>query len=164
MKFPIFFLLSAFIATAQAQPLKSATTEELIEKLAEPYSNSRSLTPRNLNIQPRSVDMMIQFEFDSSKIKAESKPILDSLAGALKNDRLKDVPFLVEGHTDAKGTVGYNQALSIRRANSGVEYLTQQGIEAERLKPIGKGFAELFVSDKPFAMENRRVRITTITQ
>jgi len=164
MKFPIFFLLSAFIATAQAQPLKSATTEQLIEKLAEPYSNSRSLTPRNLSIQPRSVDMMIQFEFDSFKIKPESKPILDSLAGALKNERLKDISFLVEGHTDGKGTAEYNQTLSIKRANAVVEYLTQLGIEPERLKPLGKGFSDLFAPDKPFAMENRRVRVSTIPQ
>ena len=164
MKFLILLLLSAFFAMAQAQPLKSATTEELIEKLAEPYSNSRSLTTRNLSLQPRSVDMIIQFEFDSSKIKTESKPILDSLAGALKNDRLKDMPFLVEGHTDANGTSEYNQALSVRRANAVVDYLTQRGIEAQRLKAEGKGFSELLLTDKPFAMENRRVRVSTIPQ
>jgi outer membrane protein OmpA-like peptidoglycan-associated protein len=164
MKFTIIVFLYAFLSYAQSQPLKSASTEELIEKLAEPYSNSRSLTPRNLSIQPRSVDMMIQFEFDSSKIKTESKPILDSLAGALKNDRLKDMPFLVEGHTDAKGTAAYNQALSVRRADAIVDYLTQQGIEPQRLKANGKGFSELLLTDKPFAMENRRVRVSTIPQ
>jgi hypothetical protein len=108
--------------------------------------------------------MIIQFEFDSSKIKTESKPILDSLAGALKNDRLKDIPFLVEGHTDAKGTAAYNQALSVRRADAIVDYLTQQGIEPQRLKANGKGFSELLLTDKPFAMENRRVRVSTIPQ
>jgi hypothetical protein len=114
-----------------------------------------------LEPQPRSLDLVIQFEFDSAKLKSESKPLLDNLSTALKSDRLKSIQFKVEGHTDAKGTEAYNQALSLKRANAVVEYMTQQGIEAERLKAEGKGFAELLVPEKPLAMENRRVRIST---
>jgi hypothetical protein len=41
------------------------------------------------------VDLLIQFEFDSSRLKPDSKPILDALVSALKNDKLKDTPFLI---------------------------------------------------------------------
>ena len=154
-------LISTLSIIVHAQPVKSATSDELIEKLAVPYANTRSLTARNLEPQPRSLDLVIQFEFDSAKLKSESKPLLDNLSTALKSDRLKSIQFKVEGHTDAKGTEAYNQALSLKRANAVVEYMTQQGIEAERLKAEGKGFAELLVPEKPLAMENRRVRIST---
>jgi outer membrane protein OmpA-like peptidoglycan-associated protein len=158
----LFLLFSAKILLAQA--VSTATPEELIEKLSTPYSTSRSLTARNLAPQAKSVDLVIQFEFDSAKLKNESKPLLDSLASALKSDRLKDMPFIVEGHTDAKGTESYNQNLSLKRANSVVEYMVQQGVEIDRLKPQGKGFSELLMPDRPYAMENRRVRITSQPQ
>jgi outer membrane protein OmpA-like peptidoglycan-associated protein len=164
MKLILFILSLVTMVAAQSQPAKSLSTDELIEKLAVPYSNTRSLTSRNLVPQPKSVDLVIQFEFDSAKVKAESKPQLDSLAVALKSDRLKDMPFLVEGHTDAKGSAEYNQNLSLKRANSVVEYLAQQGVESDRLRAEGKGFNELLFPDKPLAMENRRVRITSIPQ
>jgi outer membrane protein OmpA-like peptidoglycan-associated protein len=156
------FILSALSFLAQAQPIKSATSDELIEKLAVPFANTRSLTARNLEPQPRSLDLVIQFEFDSAKLKPESKPLLNNLSMALKSERLKSIQFKVEGHTDAKGTEAYNQTLSLKRANAVVEYMTQQGIETERLKAEGKGFAELLIPEKPLAMENRRVRISTI--
>jgi outer membrane protein OmpA-like peptidoglycan-associated protein len=162
MKQLALLLISALSFVVQAQPVKSATSEELIEKLAVPFANTRSLTARNLEPQPRSLDLVIQFEFDSAKLKSESKPLLDNLSTALKSDRLKSIQFKVEGHTDAKGTEAYNQALSLKRANAVVDYMTQQGIEADRLKAEGKGFAELLVPEKPLAMENRRVRISTI--
>ena len=161
MKQLALLLISTLSFVVQAQPVKSATSDELIEKLAVPYANTRSLTARNLEPQPRSLDLVIQFEFDSAKLKSESKPLLDNLSTALKSDRLKSIQFKVEGHTDAKGTEAYNQALSLKRAKAVVEYMTQQGIEAERLRAEGKGFAELLVPEKPLAMENRRVRIST---
>lgn len=162
MKSIFYALLFLNLSTVFAQPVSTATSDELIDKLSTPYSSTRSL--RNLKPQPKSVDLVIQFEFDSAKLKPESKPLLDSLASALKSDRLKDMPFLVEGHTDAKGTFEYNQNLSLKRANSVVEYLAQQGISADRLQPQGKGFSELLMPDKPLAMENRRVRITSQPQ
>jgi outer membrane protein OmpA-like peptidoglycan-associated protein len=80
----------------------------------------------------------------------------------MKNDRLMSVRFKVEGHTDAKGSEAYNQNLSMRRAESVVTYMAEKGIEKERMEGIGKGFSDLLYPDKPQAMENRRVRITTL--
>jgi peptidoglycan-associated lipoprotein len=46
----------------------------------------------------------------------------------------------INAHTDARGTVSYNDKLSRGRANSVVKYLIQQGISPERL--LAKGFGE----------------------
>ncbi len=85
-----------------------------------------------------------------------------SVAGAMVNERIKHLRFRVEGHTDAIGKTRYNQQLSERRAQSVVEFLLQRGIDKDRLVAQGKGPSELLLPDKPYAIENRRVRITTL--
>ena len=88
-------------------------------------------------------------------------PLLSSLVEAMKNDRLAGIKFKVEGHTDAQGSEQHNLKLSQSRAESVIAYMSDQGIDKERLVGEGKGFSELLVPDKPKAAENRRVRITT---
>jgi outer membrane protein OmpA-like peptidoglycan-associated protein len=158
-----FILILAIAASfpALAQPMKNASVDQLVEQLAGPEQpKTRSL--RNLKPEPRSIDLVIQFDFDSAKLQESSKPLLDNLVAAMKNDRLMSVRFKVEGHTDAKGSEAYNQNLSMRRAESVVNYMAEKGIEKERMEGIGKGFSDLLYPDKPQAMENRRVRITTL--
>ena len=163
MKYLVLFIFLAFAGLPQAQPISSATTDELIEKLRPATSTTRSIG-RNLAPQTKSIDLVIQFEFNSTRLKPESKPLIDNLVSALKSEQLKNISFLVEGHTDAQGSYDYNQSLSLKRANSVVQYMTQQGIIQERLKAEGKGFSDLLLPEKPLAMENRRVRITAVSQ
>ena len=80
---------------------------------------------------------------------------------ALKSERLANLKFKVEGHTDAQGSDQHNMKLSQSRAESVIAYLTAKGVENDRLKGEGKGFSDLLVPEKPYAAENRRVRITT---
>ena len=158
-----FLLILVLIASGAslAQPIKNASVEQLVEQLAGPEQPlTRSL--RNLKPEPRSIDLVIQFDFDSAKLQESSKPLLDNLVTAMKTDRLMNIRFKVEGHTDAKGSENYNQNLSMRRAESVVTYMADKGIEKVRMESIGKGFSDLFYPDKPQAMENRRVRITTL--
>jgi outer membrane protein OmpA-like peptidoglycan-associated protein len=118
----------------------------------------RNLTPE-VREKPN-VDLVINFEFNSAKLLTESKPLLDNLAKAIKSDQLRNLSFVVEGHTDIKGTPAYNLKLSDQRASSVVQYLTNQGVEKNRLKAIGKGSSELLIPDQPEAAENRRVKIS----
>ena len=159
----VFILVLAIAASFSSwtQPMKNASVDQLVEQLAGPEQpKTRSL--RNLKPEPRSIDLVIQFDFDSAKLQENSKPLLDNLVAAMKNDRLMSVRFKVEGHTDAKGSEAYNQNLSTRRAESVVNYMAEKGIEKERMEGIGKGFSDLLYPEKPQAMENRRVRITTL--
>ena len=45
----------------------------------------------------------------------------------------------IAAHTDSDGSENYNLTLSERRAESVVNYLTQYGIDLERLTPKGYG-------------------------
>jgi outer membrane protein OmpA-like peptidoglycan-associated protein len=164
MKTLLAFLLISTSAFSQAPaPINKATANELVEKLApsEEQPKTRSMGNRNIIPQPKSIDLVIQFDLDSAKLKPDSKPLLSSLVEAMKNDRLAAIKFKVEGHTDAQGSEQYNLKLSQSRAESVIAFLTSQGVDIERLTGVGKGFSELLVAEKPKAAENRRVRITT---
>ena len=161
MKNLLSLMLLTLSSLVAAQPMRSASVDQLVEQLAGPdQPKTRSL--RNLKPESRNIDLMVQFDFDSAKLQESSKPLLDNLATAMKADRLMTTRFSVQGHTDAKGTENYNLTLSQRRADSVVHYLAEQGIAKERLESSGKGFSELLFPDKPHSMENRRVRITTL--
>ena len=164
MKTLLVLLLISTAAFSQVQaPIKNATANDLVEKLApaEDQPKTRSLGNRNISPQPKSIDLVIQFDLDSAKLKPDSMPLLSSLVEAMKNDRLAAIKFKVEGHTDAQGSEQHNLKLSQNRADSVMAYLTSQGVDKERLKGEGKGFSELLLPEKPKAAENRRVRITT---
>jgi outer membrane protein OmpA-like peptidoglycan-associated protein len=156
----IFVMLAILSGVATAQPMGKASVDQIVERLEVPPLKTRGL--RNLAPEPRTIDLVIQFDFDSAKLQETSKPLLNNLAAAMKNQRLDGLSFTVEGHTDAKGTEEYNLRLSGRRAETVVNYMAQQGVAKDRLTPIGKGAAELLNTEKPEALENRRVRITTV--
>ncbi|NJS35756.1 MAG: OmpA family protein [Brachymonas sp.] len=108
------------------------------------------------------MSLLIQFDFNSAKVRAESQQALANLAAALKSPQLQDARFAVEGHTDAKGRTEYNLKLSQDRADAVRDYLLAQGIARERLRSEGKGASELANTSNPSAAENRRVRIINL--
>lgn len=158
MKYLILALGLLQASLCGAQVVQQASPEQLIEKLTPPAPVTRSL--RNLTPKPVTVDLSIQFDFDSANLQAASKPLLDNLALAMNSERLSALHFLVEGHTDAKGKTDYNLQLSNRRAHAVVDYLTQVQVSPLRLQAQGKGATELLIPERPLASENRRVRIT----
>lgn len=162
MKYLLFMAL--LCAQAGAQTIRSATPQELAEQLAPPATAAtRSLgSTRNLAPAPRKLDLMIHFEFNSATLQPASKPLVAALAEAMRSERVKDIRFRVEGHTDGVGKPEYNLALSDRRAQVVADYLAGLGVAKERLVPQGKGDTELLLPDNPHALENRRVRITTL--
>lgn len=160
----------------QAVPAQ-VTTDQMIEQLRS--SSTRSL--RNLSIEaadttpgqtavsgpaaaapPPSLSLLVEFDFDSARVRPESQEALSRLAQALNSSELAQSRFAVEGHTDAKGRAEYNLGLSRRRAFAVRDFLVAQGVTAARLAPSGKGSSEPAVPADPHARENRRVRIVNL--
>lgn len=109
----------------------------------------------------RALDLEIPFEFNSDKLTADGKDVLDTLGEALKSDELSSAKAIVlEGHTDAKGSAAYNKILSLKRAQSVRTFLsTKHSIPAGKLRAVGKGSTELADPKNPEDAANRRVRI-----
>lgn len=103
----------------------------------------------------------VEFDFNSARIKPESRTILDRVAtvmAAAGNTR-----FRIVGHTDAVGGDAANLALSRRRAAAVVEYLvSHHHIRLDRLDASGMGARELLLPDEPKAAANRRVEIVNL--
>ncbi|MBN8716877.1 OmpA family protein [Thermomonas sp. S9] len=109
--------------------------------------------------KPASINMQINFDFNSDRISGSSEQTMANLAAALTSPQLQNRNFTVIGHTDGKGSAAYNKALSDRRAEAVRRYLIDKGVSASRLRAVGKGKSELLNPADPYAAENRRVEI-----
>lgn len=98
----------------------------------------------------------LTFKFGSAELEPEAMPLLQTLAKTLSQD-LPNATFSIEGHTDATGTFGYNQELSVRRAETIKAYLEQAGVKPARLQIVGVGYCGLANPADPSGGENRRV-------
>ena len=152
---------------AQATP----SAAEMVEQLkVQPAPAPRTRGLRNLTVEAAdttpaakpSLSLLIQFDFNSAKVKPESQQALSNLAQALQSKELVDAKFAVEGHTDAKGRADYNLKLSQQRADAVRAYLASSGVADARLQAVGKGATELANTADPLAADNRRVRIVNL--
>ena len=77
------------------------------------------------------------YEFDKADLTPESTAALDRLTTMLKEN--PNITIELAAHCDYRGNDDYNLRLSQRRAESVVRYLTEHGIETERLSAKGYG-------------------------
>lgn len=92
------------------------------------------------------------FDLSKATLRKESHIELNKLVDFLNNNsRLK---IEIGGHTDTRGDAESNLFLSQERANSVVEYLIHQGIDASRLKAKGYGESKPIISDAEIAKLN----------
>jgi OmpA-OmpF porin, OOP family len=100
----------------------------------------------------------IQFAFGSTQLTPESSATLKNLGEALNHQLADQKSFLIEGHTDRRGTRTYNDELSKGRAEAVKDYLVHEtGVSPDRLQTVGKGYSEPVNLKNPYAAENRRV-------
>jgi outer membrane protein OmpA-like peptidoglycan-associated protein len=153
--------------TVTSQPLKSPTSREIEMGFNESStrsvpSQSRSIpiqSTRNPKLASKSVELLIQFQFDSAELSSQGKTDIEQLAIALNSQSLKNSNFFIEGHTDQVGSSDYNMDLSLKRAQAVIRALVQLGISSQRLSPVGYGATRLYNQEQPEASENRRVRV-----
>jgi outer membrane protein OmpA-like peptidoglycan-associated protein len=117
--------------------------------------------PVAVNKRP-SVSLLIEFDYNSARVRPESQSALTNLADALQSPELKDNNFAIEGHTDAAGSYNGNLKLSQRRAAAVADILKKRGVSGQRLVTAGKGSEEPANKDDPLAAENRRVQVINL--
>jgi len=108
-----------------------------------------------------SVDIVIEFDFNSAQIRADEKEKLETLAQALQTKILASKKFAIIGHTDNVGEIWYNCALSTRRAKAVANRLIRLGAAPNQLLPIGAGEYILKNENNGESAENRRVGFIT---
>ena len=102
----------------------------------------------------------INFAFDSDKLSADARAILDANLSHLHNNP-KVIGLVLNGHTDSTGPADYNQGLSVRRAQSVANYLSNHGVATSIMQVVGHGESQPIASNatKEGRAENRRVEV-----
>lgn len=104
----------------------------------------------------------VNFDYDKSDIRPDSRPVLDEAADVL--DAHQGVRVSVEGHTDSRGSDAYNEKLSVRRAEAVFRYLVNRGVAPDRMEVIGYGETRPIADNESDTgrAENRRVELHVV--
>jgi outer membrane protein OmpA-like peptidoglycan-associated protein/tetratricopeptide (TPR) repeat protein len=114
---------------------------------AEPdFGVTINLKPQEVNAGKLLAIRSVLFDFDCDALSDEAVRELEKLYLFLHQNPTLEIE--VCGHTDSKGSRAYNKGLSLRRAKSVVGYLTDRGIEPERLTVRGAGSMESIAQNK----------------
>ena len=80
----------------------------------------------------------IYFNLNKADIRPDAAQELNKIVEVMKE--YPKMVIKIEAHTDSRGSDGYNERLSDRRAKSTADYIISQGIEADRIQSaIGYG-------------------------
>ncbi len=96
----------------------------------------------NVELQPAEINTTfrienIYYDYDKYNIRPDAALELDKLVTVIKDNPA--IKLEMGSHTDARGSDTYNMSLSRKRAQSAVEYLVTQGIDATSLTHRGYG-------------------------
>jgi peptidoglycan-associated lipoprotein len=83
----------------------------------------------------------IYYDFDDWKILPDAEKDLGYLTELMAD--YPDMVIELSSHTDARGVSTYNQKLSQRRAESAKTWLVENGVDEDRIKPVGYGESRL---------------------
>lgn len=157
------FLQAQAIEDCLDRPAQAATPRSVGQARAWPGRNL-AVTPMDpMPDAPPTVNLWVNFAFDSADLSTDTRITLDELARALRGPRLTEKRFVVAGHTDAVGSADYNLELSERRARAVYAYLVGHGdVPPARLATEGWGFTRPLNPNDPKAAENRRVEVRVV--
>ena len=118
---------------------------------------SIALKPAEDNLSQ--VSLLTYFDFDSSRLSAETTVALDSAVNLL--ERSPSALVVISGHADERGTREYNLALGHLRASAVADYMVAKGVDGSRIKKVsyGKEKPLLKGSNEEAWSKNRRVEI-----
>ena len=139
------------------QERKLAENRRLIEELKSKGIDARSSSRGVVANLPD-----VLFEFDSARLTADARGAAQEIAQAVKGTLGRKLS--VEGHTDSIGTDGYNQRLSLQRANAVADELVQHGISRGSIASRGFGKGDPIASNNTAAGRQRNRRVEVIIE
>lgn len=104
----------------------------------------------------------VHFDFDSARLSTEGGAMLDENAQILA--RHPGLVVEIQGHSDPRGTTGYNLALGTLRASTAKARLMARGIPSDRLPTVTFGEERPRVSGEHESAhaQNRRVEFRVV--
>ena len=138
---------------------KSATASGLNNGQNNAQSSVANVTTDKAasGIGPAGVAHVVFFDYDSSVIKAEARPVIENHAKFLQANKQRKA--MLEGHTDERGGREYNLALGQKRAEAVQRALTLLGVSDSQVEAVsyGKEKPAAQGADEASYAKNRRV-------
>ena len=113
------------------QALKEKAAKEAAERAKREADAKAAALLKELEIAD------IYFDFDKYNLKPEAQEILKKAAPVYI--KYTNYNLVVEGHCDERGTVEYNLALGEKRATEAGKFLSDLGVDKNRIKTISYG-------------------------
>jgi outer membrane protein OmpA-like peptidoglycan-associated protein len=114
-----------------------------------------------LAAQPqRPISYTVYFVTEKDELTSESKLAMKQINAELTQRAFPEITVI--GHTDSTGSAAYNDALSLKRAETTRQLLVESGIPSELIKSAGRGSREMLIKTAEGVSEprNRRVEIS----
>jgi peptidoglycan-associated lipoprotein len=83
------------------------------------------------------LEQVVYFDYDESTIRSDAQESLAAKVPFLRQNA--GIRVRIEGHADERGSVEYNLALGMRRANAVRDYLVGFGLDAGRFEVVSFG-------------------------
>ena len=118
------------------------------------------LLPMALFAQPQT-GMTIHFDFNKAVIRPADAGLLDSLVTRIMT-ATGTAGITIRGHCDGRGTGGYNDTLSVKRAKAVAHYLLVKGLPGTMIRETSGYGSSQPINDEhnePQRAENRRVEL-----
>jgi len=140
-------------------PPPAAPVEET--KPASPSISVSEDLIRKCELNFDSVDKAPKFDFDQSQLLPGDLVVLDQIAKCM-NGALKDSGLELIGRADPRGTIPYNEALGMRRADEVAAYLEKMGVDSQRIEKSSRGKLDARGTDEAGWANDRRVDVLRI--
>ena len=149
-------------AREQAEEIRRVAEAEM-NRLTEALGRIAETRRTALGLVMSLDDGYLKFDFDRAELRPESREILSRIAGILFT--AEEFVITVSGHTDARGSAEYNQALSKRRAQAVADYLIATGLSADLFTVQGLGKSQLLDprNTEEAHANNRRVELGLVS-
>jgi len=143
--------------------VRNIDTTEYVRKDCYSFGEMYAFLTLGIDISDKRMCLFnINFDFDSYRLRSESKDPLNDVAKLMKE--FPEMRIKIIGHTDSKGSDKYNATLSKNRAKSVARYLNSKGVAMDRMET--EGFGEKYPIDtndtKEGRFNNRRVEIEVL--
>jgi outer membrane protein OmpA-like peptidoglycan-associated protein len=128
----------------------------------QPVSPSLAVSEEILRACKLSLDAIEKapkFEFDKSELQSADLTVLAQIGDCFTTGPLKDKEMVLVGRADPRGTVAYNEALGLRRANRVARFLEGYGVSAGRIERTSRGKLDARGRDEVGWTVDRRVDI-----
>jgi peptidoglycan-associated lipoprotein len=117
--------------------IRTRVTDETVKTVTIEKKVERAVIKENVRILLDSET--VNFETNKANLLKRSEVFLRELGLTLAQNKDKWSFITIEGHTDSRGSLKYNNKLSLARAYSVRDVLMRSGVVASRTKAVGYG-------------------------